>query len=156
MSQFISDLALGVMYEDEYIKMRNFTKVHHPIDKAFTDYDFKNLETQLTYEVKADRMTCKTGNIFVEFECSGKPSGIMATKADFWIHFICKYNNLKCDEYVKIKVDNLKELIKNNNLKVKNGGDNYNAKGYIIPRRVLKTYLRDCDVDLTQKNAHKK
>lgn len=28
----------------------------------------------------------RTGNIAIEFECSGKPSGIQVTQADYWAH----------------------------------------------------------------------
>lgn len=36
-----------------------------------------------TIEVKRDKKFLKTGNIFIEYECRGKPSGIMTTKAQF-------------------------------------------------------------------------
>jgi hypothetical protein len=35
-------------------------------------------------EVKTDARAAQTGNLFVEFECKGRPSGIMVTKADSW------------------------------------------------------------------------
>lgn len=35
-------------------------------------------------EVKTDLMWQKTGNIALEIYCHGKPSGIQATKSDFW------------------------------------------------------------------------
>lgn len=37
-----------------------------------------------TVEVKRDYMAAKTGNLFVEFESRGKPSGLATTRADFW------------------------------------------------------------------------
>ena len=38
-------------------------------------------------EVKSERgMWQKTGNIAIEFESYGKPSGIRATEADYWFH----------------------------------------------------------------------
>lgn len=50
---------------------------------------FKNKNIKL--EVKKDDWTVKTGNIAIEFECRGKPSGIQVTKADFWCHVIGHY-----------------------------------------------------------------
>ena len=38
-------------------------------------------------EVKSERgMWMKTGNIAIEYESYGKPSGIDATEADYWFH----------------------------------------------------------------------
>ena len=31
-------------------------------------------------EVKSDRLAHKTGNVYIEYECRGKPSGIATTK----------------------------------------------------------------------------
>lgn len=39
-------------------------------------------------EVKTDRMTHKTGNVFIEYESRGKPSGIATTDADYWVYKI--------------------------------------------------------------------
>ena len=40
-------------------------------------------------EVKRER-DCwhKSGNIFFEFQCKGKPSGLAVTKADWWLHIL--------------------------------------------------------------------
>ena len=37
-----------------------------------------------TIEVKNDLLTAKTGNVFIEYECRGKPSGISTTQSDFY------------------------------------------------------------------------
>jgi hypothetical protein len=37
-----------------------------------------------TIEVKRDFLAGKTGNVFVEFESRGKPSGIATSTADYW------------------------------------------------------------------------
>ena len=40
-----------------------------------------------TIEVKSERNWWKkTGNIAIEYEYRGKPSGIYATKSDYWFH----------------------------------------------------------------------
>lgn len=39
-------------------------------------------------EVKRDKMAWKTGNIAIEIECRGKPSGVMITQSDWWFHII--------------------------------------------------------------------
>ena len=41
-------------------------------------------------EVKSERdVWQKTGNIAIEYECYGKPSGINATESDYWFHNLC-------------------------------------------------------------------
>ena len=41
-------------------------------------------------EVKSERgMWLQTGNIAIEYECYGKPSGINATDSDYWFHNLC-------------------------------------------------------------------
>ena len=62
------------------------------------------------FEVKRDRMSSKTGNIAIEIECSGKPSGITATEADWFVYILSgdKYN----DEIVLFfKTQRLRKLV---------------------------------------------
>ena len=37
-----------------------------------------------TMEIKRDFVACRTGKLYVEYFCWGKPSGIAITRADFW------------------------------------------------------------------------
>lgn len=37
------------------------------------------------YEVKHDRGAPRTGNVAIELTCRGKPSGIIASTADYWV-----------------------------------------------------------------------
>lgn len=52
-------------------------------------YDVQALlgERRVTFEVKYDKMASKTGNVAVEYRNTkkNKPSGILATRADFWV-----------------------------------------------------------------------
>lgn len=55
----------------------------------FTGHDFTILrQEQRTYECKADLASLETGRCFFEFSCSGQPSGIAATKADWFCHIV--------------------------------------------------------------------
>lgn len=61
------------------------------IDKARGDAAEKwvsdiraGLEGDASIEVKRDK-ALSTGNLYVEYECRGKPSGIATTKADLWV-----------------------------------------------------------------------
>jgi hypothetical protein len=71
-----------------------------------------------------------SGNIFVEFYCRGKESGIRVTEADWFIYYF-KY----VGEIWLIKIDDLKELIRNNEFPIGVGGDyKSDSTGYLIPR----------------------
>jgi len=54
------------------------------VEKIFGHNDVK-------IEVKKDDWVVRSGNIAIEFESRGKPSGIMVTKASFWAHVIGHY-----------------------------------------------------------------
>ena len=48
-------------------------------------------------EVKTERdWWFKSGNIAIEIECNGKPSGVMATKSDYWVHILADGDNDYC------------------------------------------------------------
>ena len=83
-------------------------------------------------EVKSERgMWLKTGNIAIEFESYGKPSGITATQADYWFHNLCVDDDVFCT--LVFKVDNLKKLIDNLDYKkTVSGGDHNASKMYLL------------------------
>lgn len=87
-----------------------------------------------TYEVKTD-VYCSpnfdTGNMFIEFECRGKNSGIMVTEAKW---FVTYYKHL--NEIWYIKTDEMLNLINNNSFRTTqfSGDAGSNTKGYLIPR----------------------
>lgn len=60
-------------------------------------------------EVKTDKMFCKTGNVAVEYESRGKPSGISKTKAKYWV-FILVDRDLKTESMVLIPTSRLKKI----------------------------------------------
>jgi len=51
------------------------------------DCDFI-INEKILIEVKNDNMSYKTGNVAIEIECRGKPSGINTTKANYWVQII--------------------------------------------------------------------
>jgi len=88
-------------------------------------------------EVKSERgMWMRTGNIAIEFESYGKPSGIAATEADYWFHNLCVGEEVFAT--LVFKTDNLKRIIKDlDYVKVVNGGDNYASKMYLVSLQKL-------------------
>ena len=91
-----------------------------------------NMLTEKKIEVKSERgMWTRTGNIAIEFECYGKPSGISTTEADYWFHNLCigdqTYATLVFD------VPSLKRIIDNLDYKRKvYGGDNNASRMYLV------------------------
>ena len=69
-------------------------------------YDFETSDG-IKYEVKADEMSLRTNNFFIEFIGYGKPSGITTTEAKFYILTDTKiYYLIDVDELKKICIDN--------------------------------------------------
>ena len=89
-------------------------------------------------EVKCDRLCIKTGNVFVEFEDAGRPSGISITKSKFYLFQLYKKERGKYQIMIFIPTELLKKIMKN--YPVKSGGDNWEARGHIIPKEDLLNY----------------
>ena len=85
-------------------------------------------------ECKADRLVVKYGNVFVEIESRGKPSGVMVSTAKFYA-FCLVVEKRKDNVWVLIPTKILKKLMKKFPLKA--GGDNWTSKGHIIPKGEL-------------------
>ena len=129
---FKKDLEFGHKYELELLK--HIDHDNYLISTGiFKPYDIKFFKDDkcIRYEVKADRLTIKTNNIAIEFECSNKPSGITTTRAKYYAYFVIKPNE-EYDLYI-IKTKYIKECIKNKLYKrIVKGGDNYTSRMYIF------------------------
>lgn len=88
-------------------------------------------------EVKSERDVWKrTGNIAIEYECYGKPSGINATEADYWFHNLCVGEDIYAT--LIFKTENLKKIIDSLERKVSvNGGDHNASRMYLISLQKL-------------------
>ncbi len=71
-----------------------------------------------TIEVKRDYLSQETGNIAIEIESRGQPSGIMTTKADYWAHLLEQEKKI-----VIFRTDKLKELVKESTRRISGGDD---------------------------------
>lgn len=108
--KFDIDLAYGQMHEDQIIEMLQDKKI----------------------EVKTERgMWTKTGNIAIEFESYGKPSGINATESDYWFHRLAVDDEVFCT--LVFDVPTLKKIVEKLDYhKVVKGGDNYASKMFLV------------------------
>ena len=81
-----------------------------------------------TIEVKSDKMARRTGNVYVEVESRGKPSGLATTEADHWA--------IEVDDgvFVIMPTDRLRVLTKLVELKngTRSGGDFNTSKGVLV------------------------
>ena len=88
-------------------------------------------------EVKTERdWWYKTGNIALEYECNGKPSGINATESDYWIQILAKGNKNHC--MLVFEVKELKKIVKKYKEQyTRMVGDRNASKCVILPIRKL-------------------
>lgn len=94
-----------------------------------------------TFEIKTDvlcRPDFDTANIFVEFECRGKMSGINVTEAEY---FVTYYKYLREIWYIKTK--DLLRLIYENNIEIKEfaGDVGSRTKGALVNRLKYKEHF---------------
>ena len=80
----------------------------------------------------------KTGNICIEYEHNGKPSGIAATEADVWVHELLRDGEPLC--WVVIPVSRMKDLCRAFwHTRREGAGDGGKSKVILIP---IKEILR--------------
>ena len=82
-------------------------------------------------EVKNDNIIHKTGNLFIEYESRGKPSGLATTEANYWIYRMSKLNSA-----LILPTDTLKNVCRiyyKEKKYLRQGGDNNTSKGFLIP-----------------------
>jgi len=88
-------------------------------------------------ECKTDRLCQKTGNVYIETESRGKPSGINTTQSRNYA--ICLWTQDRTDQvWVLIPTAHLKKLMVK--YPIKKGGYNWTSKGHIIPKEDLLTF----------------
>ncbi len=83
-------------------------------------------------EVKSERDIWQTtGNIAIEYESWGKPSGIRATESDYWFHNLCIGDKIFCSLVFDTKV--LKKIVdKLDTFRTVSGGDNNASRMFLV------------------------
>jgi hypothetical protein len=95
-----------------------------------------------TCEVKTERDTwAKTGNICIEVESYGKPSGLASTEADVWVHNLVKNNKVVCS--LMFNTETLKELVDVLPNRTVYGGDNNASKLHLLSLKKIINELLD-------------
>ena len=84
-----------------------------------------------TCEVKTERdKWASTGNICIEIESYGKPSGLTSTEADLWVHNLVKDNELCCS--LVFNTDKLRKIMEEMKPFTVMGGDYKASKLYLV------------------------
>ena len=153
MSTFLENLKFGERYENLFIDKYLETHVKkisnqelenielHP-DGSFKDWDMRvTLSDQSikTYEVKSCRNSYKSKMMCLEFSFRDKPSGIAATKSDYFV-YISIINELEENCYV-IPTCILKEKLQSGKYREITGGRIKQSKCILIPLREVEKYL---------------
>lgn len=87
-------------------------------------------------EVKRERdLWAKTGNVFFEFECNGKPSGFNATSSDYWAVILSNSGHAEAVvmfDVLTLKL-NLRNMLSRGEVRIVAGGDNNLSRGVLVP-----------------------
>ena len=87
-------------------------------------------------EVKTERdIWSNTGNICIEIESRGKPSGLATTEAELWVQNLVKDGELVCS--LVFKTDKLKEIVEKMPTRIVMGGDNFSSKLHLVSLKDL-------------------
>lgn len=84
---FNRDLDLGLQIEQQVLSILKRKYKSATIVNAHKGYDIWIPELHKSVEVKSDQKSKHTGNIVIEIEMYDKPSGLMATEADYWVFY---------------------------------------------------------------------
>jgi hypothetical protein len=138
---FKKDIITGVQGEAfirKHLESLGFKYISSNND-IFYDLKMSYKEKEYTYEIKTDVYPTDTGNLVIEFECRGNPSGINATSADYFTTYFPNFG-----EIWNIKTSELRKLISKMNPHVfTNSGDKGSkTKLYRLPKKEVEKFFK--------------
>jgi hypothetical protein len=144
---FHADAALGKLYERLCPKILE-CRAFQIAQGNFPDWDVKLMcrdedgsPYTTTLECKADTYAAASNQLAIEYTYKGRPSGIQATKADYWVHFVHGTNR-----YFLIPTEYLREIVEEGYWDAYvDGGDNKASKLFIVSQKHFKEY--ECTYD---------
>lgn len=142
---FDSDLKTGHVAEAEVVPLvkkyvpSGFLYVQGDRYEKSHDLLFVNPFTskKLLIEVKWDQMSERTRNVAVEFQCSGKDSGILTSEAPMWA---VKYHDTTGWVFRAVTLDKLKQAFESRKYKAKSAGDQKRATVFLVPVNEFSTW----------------
>ena len=135
---WVTDEAHGDEGERMALEYLEYDAYERAPKRQFRDWDFwiERAGKKQYWEVKRDRRTHVTGNVVIEYQSNGQPSGISATRADFWMYIIDDEPTIFI-----IPVRKLRQMIRDRQFdsirRIAEGGKNV---AYFFNRSVLKDY----------------
>lgn len=136
---FVSDLKFGEKYQQKYLSLLQYDE-YQMVKGKFKPWDIRivNEGVEITFEVKADRMTNSTKNIAIEYNCNNQDSGIITSTADYWIYFVCDTN-----KYYEVPRQDILAMIESKNYhRTVRGGDGWKSKMYLFNESDFSEYLQ--------------
>jgi len=133
---FNKDLQRGLKIEDSVVSILRKKYPCATLVSAFKGYDIWIPEIDKSVEVKYDPMSCETGNIVVEIEMYGKPSGLMASTADYWVFY-------DGEMFVIMPIKNIFKCIfdcKLQYVEFVGNGDTRSKKAFLVDKNTLFKY----------------
>ena len=116
--RFDLDLAYGQVFEQKVAEILGQSKI----------------------EVKTEKDKWKTtGNIVIEYESRNKPSGIITTDADYWLHNLAMGDDIVLSFLTKVST--LRKYIAQHSPRSVRGGDDMTSKLYLIKLTDLVTLI---------------
>lgn len=137
---FQSCLQRGLKYETEALKYFDVAEFNQSIG-CVKEYDLEitHSDGKVTLvEVKADFLCQKTGNVALEWQCNGQPSGLTATFADVWVIFVVRGTQHDC--YI-VPIHELTPIA--NRCRSVYGGDGGRAQMHLVPVDMLAKYKKN-------------
>lgn len=139
MTRFFQDLALGNEWESkllDYVEHDTFAFAP-PLCKGW-DVETTYQDHTVKWEVKSDRMACRTGNVAIETQCNGIPSGLSTTDADYYAYFVLQPAS-DATLYM-IPTEHLRTMVTKDYRKAR-GGDRCASEMVLIPIEHLHPFL---------------
>lgn len=142
--------------EAELQRLRPLLKKYRRLSKADKTHDLKFMSDLLDGEagerrvmaaiekgeVKRDFGVSKSGNVFVEFESYGKPSGLAATESD-WFIYVLDGDEYRGEVMVGLRTERLKRIADNFDF-IRPCGDHNASKGKLI--KLFYLIAKDSDI----------
>ena len=85
-------------------------------------------------EVKCDARVSTTGNLAIEYACSGRPSGISTSESEWWAFVL---DGAKYEQEVVILITKERLLSKLDGARSVRGGDGNRAQMYLVRKEAL-------------------
>jgi len=133
---FKQDLQRGVKVEQLVLRTLQNKYPCATLVSAFKGYDIWIPEIDKAVEVKSDQKSQHTGNIVIEIEMYDKPSGLMATQADYWVFY-------DGEMFVIMPVKNIFKCIfdcKLQYVEFVGNGDTRSKKAFLVDKNTLFKY----------------